>query len=104
MSELTFNSDDEARAWDLYVAAFIATPSPINECMQASDLLILERRKRSNPESTYGEWIPHKPGDPMPCDPNLVVHVRFSGGGYNTLELRASMFNWLDVEAWKKAP
>lgn len=26
-------------------------------------------------------WIPHKPGDPMPCDGNMMVDVRFAYGG-----------------------
>ena len=50
MTTLTFNSADEARAWDMYVAAFIVDKGDKPEVFAKwADAMILERRKRMAP-------------------------------------------------------
>jgi hypothetical protein len=52
-------------------------------------------------------WIPHKPGDPMPCDPDAVVQVK---SGDTIEKIPARYVRWGDwypiapnVDAWKPA-
>jgi hypothetical protein len=49
-------------------------------------------------------WIPHKPGDPMPCDPEAKVRVKTENGSESTLS-RASYWWWTggNIVAWKPA-
>jgi hypothetical protein len=51
MTTLTFQTPDEARAWDMYVAAGVINHMNVSavHALRADDL-ILERRKRMAPE------------------------------------------------------
>ena len=52
-NELKFQTSDEAKAWDMYVAAFGAvcnSPDWTEISAQQADAMILERRKRMAPE------------------------------------------------------
>jgi hypothetical protein len=42
-------------------------------------------------------WIPHIPGDPMPCDGDLVVSVKLRNGEIRPKPLKAKEWVW---EAW----
>jgi hypothetical protein len=47
-------------------------------------------------------WIPHKPGDPMPCEMGTrIVTKTISGGGGFPHE--AGPYNWDVIVAWKPA-
>jgi hypothetical protein len=58
MTDLIFKDPDEARAWDMYVAASVINHTNVSavHAMRADDL-ILERRKRMAPpaEIVYSE-------------------------------------------------
>jgi len=104
MTELIFNDADEARAWDMYVAAMMGA-SRADMGYQAArdalahnaDAMILERRKRMAPEKVDREWIPHKPGDPMPCDANANIKVKIRYG--TTLYGSAYCFSWSEIKS-----
>jgi hypothetical protein len=50
MTDLTFQTPDEARAWDMYVAGALACPHLRDEgALEVADTLLLERRKRMAP-------------------------------------------------------
>lgn len=108
MTTLTFQTSDEARAWDMYVAGVLACPEPWKAILHA-DAMILERRKRMAPEKVEREWITHKPGDPMPCDGSIYVQVKLRGGEF--LSSRAYALSWCEIEknlqgeiiAWRPA-
>ena len=114
MTDLTFNDPDEVRAWDMYVAGYAAGAgipfsSDRENILDEADNLILERRKRMAPEKVEREWIPHKPGDPMPCDGDDWVIVKFADGSDCRFQKRAKTQNWgyygtvVDVIAWRPA-
>jgi hypothetical protein len=52
---------------------------------------------------SFGGWIPHKPGDPMPCDPEASVEIQV--GGRACFFYSARNIPWDDdsVTAWKPA-
>jgi hypothetical protein len=54
MTDLTFQTPDEARAWDMYVAGVLSCPSCYDAATIADDL-ILERRKRMAPEKVEAD-------------------------------------------------
>jgi hypothetical protein len=59
MTDLIFNDFDEARAWDMYVAAFGAvcgTTNWIELSAEFADTMILERRKRMAPPAQIVPW------------------------------------------------
>lgn len=106
MTTLTFQTPDEARAWDMYVAGALACPIvPDNGPIDLADAMLLERRKRMAPEKVEREWIPHKPGDPMPCGGETLVEVkRFVPE--DMFQGRAITFNWsgtASITAWRPA-
>ncbi|MFY7925856.1 MAG: hypothetical protein ACOVN5_08590 [Aquidulcibacter sp.] len=80
METLTFQTPEEARAWDMYVAGLMSSGKGMS--YQTADAMILERRKRMAPEEVAEperEWTPHKPGDPMPCGPYVLIEYRYLG-------------------------
>ncbi len=98
MTDLTFQTPEEARAWDMYVAGVLSCPSCYDAATIADDL-ILERRKRMAPADSKPEreWIPHKPGHPMPCDRETMVEVRMGTQNYqspSTVTAPAWELNW----------
>jgi hypothetical protein len=107
MTTLTFQTPDEARAWDMYVAGGLACPVSYDAATIADDL-ILERRKRMAPEKVERDWIAHKPGDPMPCDGEAMVEVWLQNDAKGTAEAKGWQWNggkirnW-DVTAWRPA-
>lgn len=40
------------------------------------------------------DWIPHTPGDPMPCPPNTLVRVLFADMDPSTSGTPACRLNW----------
>jgi hypothetical protein len=107
MTDLTFQNPDEARAWDMYVAAGVINHMNVSavHALRADDL-ILERRKRMAPEKLGREWIPHIPGDPMPCDGEMLVDIKIQGGA-SYADQAAIETDWSDcfrpVTAWRPA-
>jgi hypothetical protein len=107
MTTLTFQTPEEARAWDMYVAGFALASDPYLYADQA----LLERRKRMAPEKVEREWIPHNPGGPMPCDGETMVEVMLGIGTEYVGEDRdlAENWNWNNesdeyrVAAWRPA-
>ena len=51
MTTLTFQNPDEARAWDMYMAAIICHPDLYedSDAMSLADTLVIQRRKRMAP-------------------------------------------------------
>lgn len=49
------------------------------------------------------DWIPHTPGDPMPCPPDTKVRVLLreeeDGRGYCDEQQRASTYDWIEFGA-----
>lgn len=49
------------------------------------------------------DWIPHTPGDPMPCPPDTLVRVLLreekDGRRYCDEQQRASTYNWIEFGA-----
>jgi len=109
MTDLIFNDPEEAAAWDRYVAGALACPHLIAEgALEIADTLILERRKRMAPEKVEREWTPHKPGDPMPCDGDDWVSVKFWDGSFCIFQKTAKTHNWSEdafpkIIAWRPA-
>ncbi len=109
MTTLTFQTPDEARAWDMYVAAGVINHTNVSaEHALRADDLILERRKRMAPEKVEREWIPHKPGDPMPCDGETLVEVKFVDQSVRK-PTQAKHLEWgwsadiIDIISWRPA-
>jgi hypothetical protein len=113
MTDLTFNDPDEARAWDTYVAAHACGIGLTFEgdrklIANSADAMILERRKRMAPEKVEREWMPHNPGDPMPCDGEMLVEVWLQNDAKGTDQAKGWQWNggkirnW-DVIAWRPA-
>lgn len=54
-------------------------------------------------------WIPHVPGDPMPCDGTSIVEVRFKCGKKHKSMVAADEFDWewegknFSIVAWRPA-
>ncbi len=102
MTDITFNDPEEARAWDMYVAGALASGK--YDTINNADAMILERRKRMAPEKVEREWIAHKPGDPMPCDPYMKILVMLALG--EILEGTAMSFQWnknSSIRHWRPA-
>jgi hypothetical protein len=70
--------------------------------------------RSQTPAKESDGWIPHKPGDPMPCDPVTFVALRFRSGTTSQPEDLgpAGDFDWdvyedeeydSDIVAWKPA-
>ena len=107
MTTLTFQTPDEARAWDMYVSAVISHEGySENSPGYMADAMLLERRKRMAPEKVEREWIAHKPGDPMPCDGKMLVDIKIQGGASYADQV-AIETDWSDcfrpVTAWRPA-
>ena len=109
MTTLTFQNPDEARAWDMYVAAVIAHEGwSENSPGHMADAMLLERRKRMAPARVERDWITHKPGDPMPCDGEMLVEVWLQNDAKGTDQAKGWQWNggkirnW-DVIAWRPA-
>ncbi len=79
MTTLTFQTPEEARAWDMYAAGVLACSEPY-DAISIADAMLLERRKRMAPEKVEREWIAHKPGDPMPCDQYAKIEYKHRRG------------------------
>ncbi len=105
MTTLIFNDPDEARAWDMYVAAILAHEGwSENGPGYSADAMILERRKRMAPEKVEREWFNFNPGDPMPCDPYMKIEVMLAIG--DILEGTAMSFQWgknSTIRHWRPA-
>lgn len=81
MATLTFQTPEEAAAWDMYVAASVINHINMSALhARNADDLLLERRKRMAPEKVEREWIAHKPGDPMPCDQYASIYYKHRRG------------------------
>jgi hypothetical protein len=52
---------------------------------------------KPEPQPDADSWIPHIPGDPMPCDGDLVVSVKLRNGEIRPKPLKAKEWVW---EAW----
>jgi hypothetical protein len=110
MTDITFQDQDEARAWDMYACANIACGG-WDLIFKSADMMLLERRKRMAPEKVEREWITHNPGDPMPCDGEAIVEVKVRNGTEFVGEDRDKAKTWLwtnrrlaiDVIAWRPA-
>jgi hypothetical protein len=112
MTNPTFQTPEEARAWDIYVAGILSCPTPY-DAISIADAMILERRKRMAPEKVERGWIAHKPTgntDPMPCDPNTLVFVQYRDGANSWgLPYPAKGYKWDytgskdDIIAWRPA-
>jgi hypothetical protein len=46
-------------------------------------------------------WFSHTPGDPMPCDPNMLVYVRFDDGGGSGEAQQASFWAEGPEDNWR---
>jgi hypothetical protein len=109
MTTLTFKDPDEARAWDAIVTALVAwlVEQP-DDVVARADAMILERRKRMA-EKVKREWIPHKPGDPMPCDGDDYVMVMFRNHAIPPARMQAIDYSWEEtggahtITAWRPA-
>ncbi len=109
MTTITFQTPEEARAWDMYVAGALASGK--YDTINNADAMILERRKRMAPEKVEREWITqwitHKPGDPMPCDGDDWVVYKLSDS--IPRKAQAKQLNWLHTSeavrifAWRPA-
>ena len=56
---------------------------------------------KDNPQPDADGWIPHRPGDPMPCDGNLPILVivgRDSDPSINPMP--AKNFDWGEHDPW----
>jgi hypothetical protein len=51
----------------------------VGSMCSTAEALVREALEALGPPKA-GDWIPHTPGDPMPCDGNLLVEVRFERG------------------------
>jgi hypothetical protein len=45
----------------------------------------------------FDSWIPHKPGDPMPCDPELLVDRKYRNGRTGKMSAPAAQWSWGDI-------
>jgi hypothetical protein len=45
----------------------------------------------------FDGWIPHKPGDPMPCDPELLVDRKYRNGRTGKMSAPAAQWSWGDM-------
>jgi hypothetical protein len=54
-------------------------------------------KKNEAPQPDAGGWIAHKPGDPMPCDGELLVDVKIQNG-LKPKGKMASCFSWGDID------
>jgi hypothetical protein len=111
MNTVFFENPEEARAWDMYVCVVLkkATPGiPDEKILKAADAMLLERRKRMAPARVERDWITHKPGDPMPCDGEMLVEVWLQNDAKGTDQAKGWQWNggkirnW-DVIAWRPA-
>ena len=80
MTTLTFQTTDEARAWDAIVTELVGCYEKQDDVVSRADAMLLERRKRMAPEKVEREWTPFNHGDPMPCDRYLAVDCRYRNG------------------------
>ena len=128
MTTLTFQTTDEARAWDAIVTELVGCYEKPDEVVSRADAMILERRKRMAPpaqivvQESYNansispkwtdverEWIPHKPGDPMPCDEDDYVMVMFRNHVISPARMQAIAYSWEEtgaaftIIAWRPA-
>lgn len=124
---LTFKDADEAQAWDRYVAGFALANNPY---LYADQALLERRKRmpkqsvelsatqkglgtdlyaemiselneiQPTPEADADGWIPHKPGDPMPCDGALLVLAK---GPQTISQAHARFIDWKTVLAWRPA-
>ena len=109
LSEITFQTPDEAKAWDMYVSAVIAHEGwSQNTPEYIADAMIRERRKRMAPDKAERDWIAHNPGDPMPCDGDDWVVYKLTDG--LPRKTQARNLDWLHtneairIAAWRPAP
>jgi hypothetical protein len=75
---------------------------------KCADMMLLERRKRMAPDQVEREWIAHTPGDPMPCDGDDWVSVKFWDGSFCIFQKTAKTHNWSEdafpkIIAWRPA-
>lgn len=106
----TFLTREGARAW-----------RDENEQVVKLECRIVEQRpKKPRKAKTFTaqglEWIPHTPGDPMPCDGETKVRFLFrteaEGGTYVSAIWRAEECNWMErpnisfteIIGWNYAP
>jgi hypothetical protein len=54
-------------------------------------------KQNAAPQPDADGWIPHVPGDPMPCDGNLLVDVKIQNG-LKPKGKMASCFSWGDID------
>jgi hypothetical protein len=64
----------------VWLSAYCAAIHPDgNDCLFVADDVLTAFRERFpevKQEADNGGWIPHKAGDPMPCDGHDIVHLR----------------------------
>jgi hypothetical protein len=64
-------------------------------------------KQDSKPQPDADGWIPHVPGDPMPCDGDALVDTRFKCGQESTGKELAKNFDWkwngksFAIAAWR---
>lgn len=82
-------------------------------CVEIADALLSELdRTKPEPETPQPDadgWIPHRPGDPMPCDGEMMVFTMFQDGELSTESYHAKRLCWTAINvsfaiiAWKPA-
>jgi len=102
-----------ARA-DALIAELERTASTVKESLtvQKPDPADFNTGDRSGylPDPGNDGWIPHNPGDPMPCEPDLKVFMRFEDGTETNVPTIAATWRWKNtgsppwkITAWKPA-
>lgn len=128
METLTFQTPDEARAWDAIVTELVGCYEQPEDVLSRADAMLLERRKRMAhaaqivAQESYNansisptwtdverEWIPHKPGDPMPCDGYTQIEYKHRRGTElgpclaNQVAWDTGVYEYAQTVAWRPA-
>jgi hypothetical protein len=99
---------------DALIAELERTASTVKESftVQKPDPADFNTGDRSGylPDPGNDGWIPHNPGDPMPCEPDLKVFMRFEDGTETNVPTIAATWRWKNtgsppwkITAWKPA-
>lgn len=99
----SYNTREDARMWCGSLQQVVKL-----ECR------VVEQRpkkpKKPEPFTAHGlEWIPHTPGDPMPCDGEKRVRALLRNGSYG--QVKATEWHWgklnrkkAELIGWNYAP